>query len=181
MKNFIARFGVFLLFFCLSTPGIQAQITFSDPISYNDYIVDNQDKIGVELLNFMALFTDGAAEARFIEVHKGVINTIDGAIKDTKAMPAYEGNLRLKDASVALFVFYKSVVEKEYKELMDIYIAGDFNEETSKKMDNLIGSITSREENYDKEFAEAQAEFAKKYKFSLEENDLQKEFENDGE
>ena len=181
MNKIFTKPSLLLLLLVLFTKSFQAQTTFTDAVSYNDYIVDNQDKIGVELLKFMDLFADGASEERFKEVHLVVLLKIEEAIKATKAMPAYDGNLRLKDASVNLFSFYKSVVEKEYKELMDIYIAGVFNEETSKQMELLIASISQREEAFDKEFATAQEEFSKKHNFSLEENQLQKEFENDGE
>lgn len=151
------------------------------PVQYNDSIVGIQGKIIKAILDLSATFeTRNPAEmdAKYNTLKK----VIDEAIGNVTKMEEFDGSTELRDAAKELFEFYKSVVGKEYAEMITILKKKDTDvtEADVKRIDEISADISKREKVLDEKFAAAQEKFAKDHNIQIKENDLQKDINKMG-
>ncbi len=153
----------------LTAFGVRSQTTsFSDPVDYNDYIIDLQDGIGYSLDYYMLELNDSAATYDDCEFAREVlVMVIEDAVDSLKRLAPYDGNTDFRDRAVELFNFYYSIVQNEYKQIQDILFLTDYTTEDEMRYNSLVDDIVARETVYDDNFAAAQQAFADKYGFEL--------------
>jgi uncharacterized protein Yka (UPF0111/DUF47 family) len=175
-KNRAALMCVCFLLLLTGTSWAQNNVVaITEPVKYNDYIVDQQTAIGEGILSFTNALNDEK------NTQEGALNQLDLSLKITENALANIKNLKrlnpdfgLGDAAQALFEFYKKTMEISYKEM----VIELFN--TSPDMDKLnriIQSVSDDEKMVDQTFSEAQEKFAQHYNISLGENELQKKLD----
>jgi hypothetical protein len=163
-----------LLLTLLLTNNCEAQLKkFETAVAYNDYIVEEQLKIGKMIQEFNNIF--GSSDDTLV-IHKARIaikNQADSSVKHIKLMQPYKGDTALKKATISLFSFYAKAAVNEYTQLLRIFYNTQINsEEKRKQLETIIKTITDTEAVIDKNFADAQKAFAAKHGFTLTENDF---------
>ncbi len=166
MKNFILLLFVFPL--SLSVFGQKTAI------EYNDIIVDEQNKIGQRIIDFN--YAIEAGEEMDIPL-KLILEQIDVSIDIVEKVKPWEDGAALKSSALALFKFYKNIVAKEYREMVDILKKENIAESDVARLDELLASITEREEKLDADFSYQQETFAKRWNIELAPSELQNEID----
>ncbi len=164
------------LLFILSASRLQAQnIRISDPIKYNDYMVERQDQFGAELLKLIDLFdvlpedksvVDGQSERVVASAQEGI--TAMNKLKPLK------GDFGLHQSALELFVFYEETMRTDYGKIIDELYKDAPDLEA---LNEVLLRIEGEESKLDNAFFQAQNSYAKKHNFSLIENSLQEEFD----
>ena len=172
-----------MLFALLFVVQSKAQ-TFATAQEYNDYIVNVQVSIGEKMLAFNEIVGDENATLEYAisELNAMVAFADDQIAKASKITP-FEKNTELKESALALFRFYRQILNEDYRKMVTIYYDPNLNEESIKEMEAILASITQREGPLDERFQTAQLAFAEKYNLELLENELQEEIDeiNEGE
>lgn len=159
MKQFCI--AIFSLFITVNTFAAN-----QDAIAYNDKIIKEQNKIGEAMLIFSNNPNEFSLSSINTQIYKGmsVLNT----------MKPFEGNKKFLQAAKALFKFYNSIVKNEYQKILTLMVNNkNYSQDAlTKKIDEVTHSISKKEIAYDKAFQAAQKEFALKYGFILQKNNL---------
>lgn len=171
MKNTLLLSFCFLMF----ASGLFSQN--SKAIEYNDKIIDEQSKIillTLEVVEFMDTDLDKSEKKRLEAVKQ-----IDKSILVIEQMGAFEGNNELRSSSLELFKFYKKIFAEEYKVILDILKKGEnITEEDITVISEFYNTISEEEFILDEKLEKAQGQFAEKYGFEIEENELQEEIDD---
>lgn len=153
--------------------------TITDPVEYNDYFVNNQNKIGDELLKLIGMFDNLPEDKAIVNAQLNkVIAECDNAIAAVKSIKPIANEFNLRNASMDLFVFYKSTMSNDYPLMIDeLYKPAPDME----KLNAVLLKVQDGEAIVDKKFQEAQQQFATFHNIKLEENELQGEFDGEEE
>ncbi len=172
--------GLLCIFFLYQS---QAQTkTFKSAVEFNDFIVDLQDTIGHSILNFVTIASaetsskSERASQSFVELEKTkkVANFAIKALNEAKPFKLGED---FKSAASAMFRFYYTTIDKEYKQLVDLLAMEDYTEKVIADLTAIQEKITKEEASIDSAFQQAQKSFAKNHHIELGESELQKEID----
>lgn len=149
-RGFVPLLALFLLTaFAPAKPG---------PQEYHDAIVGEQEKV-LRLMdnmgNHLSSDLDKAEQLRGELLHQ-----CNKSVTVLQAMPAYDGDTRLRDACVALLRFYAKVSADEYKEIIDLLRK---KEPDIDRMRELQEELFGPELTLVLELRRAQKEFAEKH------------------
>lgn len=154
--------------------------TFSDPVTYNDYIVDLQNSVGEKLLLFNNELSDEYSTYESVEPYFLALGVaMNNAAEKMKTVPAYEGNSDLRDAAAQLFDFYVSIYNNEYKTLLAIVFSDELDVEDLNNVNTIMEGVIEKEARYDNNFKIAQEAFATRNNISLTPNELQELIEGE--
>ena len=137
---------------------------------YNDKIVDEQNKIGQRIINFN--YAIEAGEEMDLPL-KLILEQINVSIEVLEKLKPWEDGKVLKSSALELFKFYKSIVSKEYSEMVNILKHEKISEEDSARLNTIVTDISAREKKLDDDFAAAQEAFAKRWNIELAPSELQ--------
>jgi hypothetical protein len=155
-----------------------AQQPITDPVVYNEKIVDAQNEIGREILEFIDFMGAGAWEDA--EKHlQDVISVTNSQIQVVKAMPEFEGNSSLRNAAVELFQFYNATFKSDYREILDILKKETLLAKDEQRIQEIINNLSAAEASYDEKFRTEQNAFAQTHNMQLIENELQGELDGE--
>lgn len=143
-------------------------------VEYNDIIVDEQSKIGQRIIDFN--YAVEAGEEMDLPL-KLILEQIDISIAVVEKVKPWEDGAALKSSALSLFKFYKSIVAKEYSEMVGILKKENIAESDVARLDELLASITEREEKLDADFSYQQETFAKRWNIELAPSELQNEID----
>lgn len=148
--------------------GATAQTTFKTALEYNNYIIDEQNKIGQLIVRFNDLVaTSNNAEARKLLTGE-MATQARASLRSISQMPAYNGDTKFRGAAVDLFSFYMVCFEKQYLQLLNIVTKeGDITTEDLDTIQKVQKEVEETEKKYDDAFSEAQNAFAKKNNITL--------------
>ena len=151
--------------------------TITEPVKYNDYFVNNQNKIGDELLKLIGMFDNLPEDRTLVTAQlKKVIAECDNAIAAVKSIKPIANEFNLRANSQNLFEFYKTTMSDDYPQLIDeLYKPAPDME----KLNAVLLKVQDGEAIVDTKFQEAQKQFATFHKIELEENELQEQFDGE--
>ena len=165
-----------ILFLCCMlaiTTQLQAQKTFSTAAQYNDYIVDEQVKIGESLKEFISVFTNSTDSVQIHKARMRIVARADSSVNNVKIMTPFKGDTALKANAIRLFSFYSRIAANEYRQLVSLsFSSKKSNEEISKETNEIVKKITDKEAVFDKGFQDAQKAFAAKHNIDLKANEF---------
>ena len=142
---------------------------FKDAVAYNDYIVLQQTQVGEKIVAFNDAIADAENSAEVVRAsHLELLNQTKLAVKNLEAMGGYQGYSKLRDAALALYQFYERMVDKQYKEMMEILLLPAPGEAEIARLGEILQLITEEEKVLDETYLGAQEEFAKMHNFVLE-------------
>lgn len=176
-NNVLFSCGVLFIFSCNSSSSKENnEETFKSAVEYNDYIINYQSKIINHILAVGGMMEKNldSAEAMLLE---GVLIT-DSALADVKAMPALNGDTLFRNKAVANFKFYRKLFTTDYRKIISINKKDEGA--TSKDFEMLQSiqmALKKEEAKLDKGLSNAQADFAKKNKMPLLDNEVQKKLD----
>jgi hypothetical protein len=176
MKKSIAILAA-LAFILVATTATAGQSLKDQAIDYNDKIIALQTKIIKSMIAFSQSFGTGDGKV-MMKAHKLMVSTIETTLKDAKKLGPFQGDSSLRDGAVELFKFYNDISKKEYLEIVKILSRGKPGKKGLARMNEIVESITVRENALDKKFQGVQVAFTKKYGIALTENKMQKEIDN---
>ena len=175
-KLFFFVFVLILLASCNQPVKGKNGIQYKSASQYNDYIVSRQSVVMKNVMDFVTVSETSLDSAEKM-LDRYILQLTD-IIREVKGMPAYKGDSTLRDAAASTFNFYKRIFGNEYKQLINIRKnGGAFTEEGVAEMNRIVDKITREEEQYDKAFHNAQADFAEKNNMKLTDNELQKKID----
>jgi hypothetical protein len=165
-----------LLMLVVGFVGLHAQsLKISDPVKYNDYIVEQQNNIGDELLKLIAMF-DALPEDQSIPTDQlnVIISTAKTSIANLNNLKPIANEFGMKQSAIDLFNFYKGTMDTDYRTVLDQLYA-----ETPEValLQEILVKIQGEEAAVDQKFQEAQEKFSQHHNIQLEENEQQKEFD----
>ena len=148
--------------------------TSDQAVDYNDKIINEQIAIfeKMELLidayeNYQPDLMDAAYEVTLTQITKSSANV--------EALADFDGSTTFRDAGVTLFKLYKSVLENEHKQIIELLklpdsqygdaevkLTGDLSEAADEKINSGIEDLDV-----------IQKEFATKYNFEIEAEDVE--------
>lgn len=140
-----------------------------DAIKYNDLIIDQQTLIVEKINNLYESMNDFEHPEKIEEAYQNAMKQIDKGSETISKMENFGGKSEFREASIKLFVIYKSVVQNEIKGMMEILNIPntDITPEIESQFDNLNKQALEKMGNGLKEFQVVQYEFAEKYKFKV--------------
>jgi hypothetical protein len=171
-KNKTMKLTLCLVASIILSTNITAQLKkFETAVEYNDYIIDEQIKIGKEIQKFNDIFTESSDTNIIHKSRIAIMNQADSSVKLVKLMQPYKGDTVLNKAAISLFTFYAKMATNEYTRLLQIYHNTKLsNEEIKKQLGEIITTITEAEKVVDKNFSDAQTAFAAKHGIKMVEN-----------
>jgi hypothetical protein len=148
-----------------------------DPKAYNDKLIGIQNTIIKEFIALSNTFS-GADKAAIDAAYAKAVKVTGEAVEAIKKEGPYEGDDTFRQKLQALLEFYKSIVEKEYKDMIAIISKGQaITPEDMTKLQELQKSISERETKFDSEMQAAQSAFASKHGVQLKANELQQDID----
>jgi hypothetical protein len=147
-------------------------VAYKSAVQYNDYIVSRQSSLIKNVLKFGKVAESSLDSAGLLL--DGFISDTEKMISELKGMPAWKGDTSLRNAAVKSFTFYKSVFEKDYRRIIEIRKDENRDVKAQSEINDIIKKISKEEEKFDKDFHNAQRDFATKNKMKLVQNELQK-------
>lgn len=151
---------------------------FKEANAYNDYIVDLQNQIGERMLAFNEAVSMSDATRESVQPdYDTLLLVTKNCIAKLKKLPAYEGNVSLRNTAQQLFEFYQKTIEQDYKEMVDLIFGSTLDEAALARLTVIMEKITADEKVYDENFAKEQQAFATKYNFELIDNTIQEEID----
>jgi len=161
----------FLLFLSFEATGQKSQLkVISNPVEYNDYIINQQNSIGSELKVLISIVTnDSSFKTQALTELSILTGVVEEAVNNLQNLKPIDPDSGLTASAIDLFSFYKLIMSTSYKELIDeIYAEAP----DSEKMNRILTTITEDEAKYDAAFQSSQQYFSEYYNFTLEENEL---------
>jgi len=146
-------------------------------VAYNDRIIAMQTRVVRGMIDFSKSF-DAGDKSVMEKKYKELLSTIQGVIKEAQSIEGFDGNTQFRDAAVEMFSFYDSIAKKEYKEIMDILTKETPDETDLPRINEIVTSISQREEQLDRKFQGIQQAFARKHNIMLMDNKMQKQIDN---
>lgn len=150
-------------------------VTYKSAVQYNDYIVSRQSTLIKNVLKFGEVAQSSLDSAGMLL--DGFIRDTEKMISEIKGMPAWKGDTSLRNAAIKSFTFYKRVFEKDYRRIIEIRKDENADAEAMTEINDIVDKISKEEEKFDKDFHNAQRDFATKNKMKLVENELQKKID----
>jgi hypothetical protein len=157
--------------------GLNAQsMKISDPVKYNDYIVEQQNHIGDELLKLIAMF-DALPEDQTVATDQldVIISTAKTSIVNLNNLKPIANEFGMKQAAIDLFTFYKGTMDTDYRTVLDQLYAETPDMEL---LQGILVKIQEEEAAVDQKFQGAQQKFSAHHNIQLEENERQQEFDD---
>lgn len=152
-------------------------VTYKNPVQYNDFIVGRQTELMKKIVAFSEVAQTNPDSA--FGMLKTYARETDVMIKEMKGMPPYGGDSSLRDAAIHSFTFYKKIFEDDYRRILEITKSGENQtEEGAAKANEIVEKLAREEEQFDKDFHNAQESFARKNNMKLTENSMQKKIDD---
>lgn len=152
---------------------VRAQASFTDPIAYNDYVVEQQFVVYDAIA--MILSADILDSAALWSAYNQSLLSVKRTNLTIKNLPPFEQNTKYLLAAQAIFQFYEDVFTNDYPKMLKGLAFLNATEAEYAELDAIILSISEREAKLDEQFKLAQTEFALKYNFTLEESLIEEE------
>ena len=168
---FIAFAGIIIA--CKQSVKGENGVVYKSAVEYNDYIISRQSTLIKNVMDFVKVSQNDLDSAdKMLDKNVAELSIM---INDLNGMPAYKGDSILRNAAINLFQFYKKVFSNEYKKLIEIRRnGGGATADGIAEMNGIVERITKEEESYDKNFHNAQRDFAQKNNMKLTDNEMQK-------
>jgi hypothetical protein len=176
MKKNLQLLIVLLAFIACNKPAKGPNgVTYKNAVAYNDYIVSRQSTLIKNVLKFgeTARVNLDSAEVLLNQY----IPETEKMIVELKGMPAWKGDTSLRSTAVKSFTFYRRVFDEDYRRILTIRKDENAGEEGAAEMNTIVEKISKEEEQFDKDFHNAQKDFARKNKMKLIDNELQQKID----
>lgn len=162
------RIFFFLSFAVALTSFAGAQkTTFSDAISFNDYLVNQQFAIYDKISDFNSAIELDESDEVIWSRYNTLVATTEKALADLDNITAYDSGSDLLLAFRNLLGFYLDAFKNDYKRMTEIVLKAEISDEDQAELQGILEKITNNEAIYDNAFLTAQENFAAYHGFTL--------------
>ncbi len=135
-----------------------------EAINYNDQIISEQKMIA-DKINILNNSLTQDAPGLMDEAYRQVLIQLDSGTVNVAKMGDFDGKTDFREASLKLFAVYKSVLQGEFKTMIDILknSGAEIPPQAKDQFLSIREQASKKIENGLKEFRRAQDEFADKY------------------
>jgi Rad3-related DNA helicase len=159
----------FLFLFMISAALASAQN--QEARKYNDKIITEQHNIASKMVKFFKSFKTASLDD-LKKQRTQLIAQIDKSIAKIQAMGSFENDAKLRDGALELLNFYKSTLEKEYNEMIQLIANRGRSKADNDKLEKYKSDLISREDDMDNKFAKIQEDFAARHKLILQKHEI---------
>ncbi len=170
MKKLLSVFAVLSLIFIIQACKRESAVDYNNRIiEHQQAIVYKIDRLKKAIDNYDILPADEAVKVMNV-AYDSALFRIDSGLKYIKKVEDFRGDKSLRDGAENLFNDYKNIIEKDYKQIIELYKIPDemFTKEDVQTLDSLLETSNAKLEKSFKDFKDIQKEFAKKYDLELE-------------
>lgn len=164
MKLRVSIFPLFLILLALSA--CKPQVRTQDAVAYNDAIVDVQTKVVNHFDGFVDA-VDRSDSLGAIAALQLALETAQSAIKTLEAMPDFDGNTALRDASKALVQWYAKGLDTDFRQVLPVLVSHFATLEQLEQADSVREAFSVEEDHLFELLEKAQKDFATTYKFAV--------------
>jgi hypothetical protein len=165
----------FVLTFLLITSYLKADSqTITTAVAYNDFIVNEQNKIGDKTLTLTGkLNEEGMTKELVLVALEDLLSTTSASILAVQQLAPFEDGADLKQSSLDLFQFYARIFDSNYREMVNLLFLENLDDEAITMLNSIVVKIQTEEAVYDEHFRNAQNAFAEKHNIQLGDNEIQ--------
>ncbi len=138
-----------------------------EAIVYNDNIVAIQTKVMDAFLDLTDRFSSGD-QKEIKKLHDNLMKVTKSSVAEIKKIKPFKGEDEFRKKMQNLLIFYQSIAEKEYREILAVLSKGETATQADwDRISEIQKSITERESVLDREMSQAQKAFSDKFGFRL--------------
>ncbi len=144
---------------------VHAQTTFTDPIAYNDFIIDQQLAVGDAI---EAIFDFDLPDSALIwATYDLSLARVKQANANIKSLKPFEGDTSFIKAAIELFAYYEKTFISDYPDFITFFLDEEPLESETAEMNQRVEFLANQESALDIVFTAAQEDFAKAHNFTL--------------
>lgn len=134
---------------------------------YNDHIVHVEYKAALEMMQATQVLLDNPAPGAFEQWRAGCLANVEVAIARLRALPPYQGDATLRDASLAMLLTFEQHLQREFIELNTLMFQPSVREADVQRAAQLSRELDAAYEVLDKQIQRVQQDFARRHNFLL--------------
>jgi hypothetical protein len=177
MKATITLFSVLIFMLGAGSGFTQPGLTTEDPAVYSNYIVDLQEQIGKEFIEFSMLLINSSDFKTNDQKRQDVLREIELSLRKLRNMAPFKGTTGLRDESIVVFEFYKKLHAEEYARLAVLVTNKESSLGQLEEYFALQVTVEKQMRKHAKRLRAAQEKFAKAQQLTLVDNDMQDQFD----
>ncbi len=164
MKRHVSILPLLLILLALSA--CKPQVRTQDAVAYNDAIVDVQARV-VDRFDGFVDAVDRSDSLGAVAALQVALDTAQAATKKLEAMPDFDGNTALRDASKALVQWYAKGLDKDFRQELPVLVSHFATLQQLEQADSVREAFSVEEDHLFELLEKAQKEFAATYKFDV--------------
>ena len=164
MKRHVSLVPTLLLLLALSA--CKPQVRTQDAVAYNDAIVDVQISV-VDHFDGFVDAVDRSDSLGAIAALQHALDTARAASKKLEAMPDFDGNIALRDASKALVDWYAKGLDTDFRQVLPVLVSHFATLQQLEHADSVRAAFSAEEDHLFELLEKAQMDFAATYKFDV--------------
>lgn len=138
-----------------------------EAINYNDRLISIQSNV-LKVFNDLTEATNANNIEDVNKVHRNLLKVTKVSVEQIKKEKPYKGDDSFRNKLKNLLEFYKSISEKEFKEMVLILNKGNsITQSDIDRLSEIQKSIDEREKAFDNDLSKAQSAFAEKFGFKI--------------
>lgn len=137
------------------------------PLEYNNFLVDQQNKITAGLIQLSASI-DSLPSEKIQEAYQVLLHKSDTAFLNVSMLSPYESDSSYLMQARNLIRFYRNVFRKEYKAMIEIYLKQEFaTAEDLGRLRQLVDTINIQESKHDALFRLEMQRFSEQHQLEM--------------
>ncbi len=145
--------------------------SFTNPVEYNNYIVNEQVKVVSQNVNYLS-YSVHSDDVRLVDEKR--LDLIAQLLKSSQklvSMGGYEGNTRLRDEATAVMDLYLEAFNVDLKNIASLKQSSQESYSAMETYFKTLGSVEAKLNQAGERFDQAQKEFADEYNIQIVETD----------
>lgn len=167
-----------VIFGFISTPSYGQNLSFEKASEYNNFIVDEQNKLIVKIIDYNISNIHNNDLEENNQKRLEVVRQIESSMEKINSLSPFKSDNKLKEAAIAVFSLYKETCDIEFNE---INLLRKDRESSFASMENYLKAQSKAEEKLrtaGEQFIKAQHDFAGKHKITIKDISRQNYFED---
>lgn len=149
---------------------------FATALEYNNYIIERQSGVIYHIMDVTKM-ADKDLHTTEMLLNRGVA-LADSVLADVKGLSDFKGDSALRNSAISMFSFYRKVFDSDYREMIAIRRKGDgITGEDYQRLQLIQLALEREESEKDKQFHNAQQDFATRNNLRLGHNALQQQID----
>lgn len=133
-----------------------------DPVVYLEYMTNSQDAIGASIVRFSNALNQPDS-SYMVQLHEGTLKELT-TLRDSIAGAApFKKDDALKDALLDFASFYTTVIDKDFREVVQLKLNGPLNDSIQQRLQVIATNFIKQENEKTAQLQKAVDDFKAKY------------------